>query len=382
MLRRPSPIRAAIAVATVCVMSSSLTPVSAQEPALEVFYRRLDPKEPFKYVWKGKAANSNAGVFRWEVPETEFGTNGMDRNFTGYCAEVLVPITAEKTYRFRTNSIYDVGNYGLKADDDKAPLVAQRRARYIQELFGRYYRDPVANAVGSDEAVAFQVALWELIQETEPAEGEAKRDLFGGDFRADYVPADAPAFVRTAQSYLDSLTGNDALFYENPALRGRELVRLMGIANAEGLVAQSQFALRYTGGGATGVAGGAVAVGGAGGLVGGGVGAPVGGVGGFGGGAGGGGFTTGTGTNSSSSSTPGSSTVTTPILGAPTVTTSTPPVGGPNTTPPPVSTISTPPIGGPNDTNPVPAPPAVLLGLIAVGTLGSWRLGSRLLGRK
>jgi hypothetical protein len=377
MLRCLFSVRVAVLAATVSLFASSLRPVAAQEPALEVFYRRLDPKEPFKYIWKGQAKNSNAGVFRWEVPESTFGTNGLDRNFTGYCAEVLVPITAEKTYRFRTNSLYDVANYGLKADDDKSALVAQRRARYIQELFGRYFRDPAAGGVGGDEAVAFQVALWEIIQETEPADGAAKFDLFGGDFRADYPRDEAPAFVRTAQTYLDSLTGNDALFYENPALRGRELVRLMGIPNAEGIKAQSQFALRYTGGGATGVAGGAVPFGGGGiGAIGGGVGGgPVGGVGGgFGGG--GGGFTTGNGGGGSTVVPNGSSTTTTPT---------TVPIGGSSTFAPPTPSSSSVPVGGPDNTtptNPVPAPPAVLLGLIAAGTLGSWRLGSRLLARK
>ena len=65
---------------------------SGQEPSLEVFYTKLEPKEEFKYKWKDKEVTANAGVLRWEVPETEFGTNGFDRNFTGYCSEVLVPI--------------------------------------------------------------------------------------------------------------------------------------------------------------------------------------------------------------------------------------------------------------------------------------------------
>src|SRR5829696_4628471 len=72
---------------------------SAQTPELEVYYKSLEPKEPFKYRWKGKEGVVTAGVFRWEVPAPErggtFGTGGLDRNFTGYCAEVLVPIVAD-----------------------------------------------------------------------------------------------------------------------------------------------------------------------------------------------------------------------------------------------------------------------------------------------
>jgi hypothetical protein len=357
----------------------TLSSAQAQTPALEVFYRKLEPREAFKFTWKGKASLVSAGVFRWEVPESAFGTNGLDRNFTGYCAEVLVPITADKTYRFRTNSLYDAANYGLKADDERAPLIAQRRTVLIQELFGRYFRDPAAGGVGGDEAVAFQIALWEIIQETEPADGAAKFDLFGGDFRADYPRDEAPAFVRTAQTYLDSLTGNDAVYYTNPALRGRELVRLMGIPNAEGVVAQSQFALRYTGGGATGGLGQTLTGGGVGGglPVGGLGGGTGGGTGGFGGG-GGGLLTNGGGTGGSTFPT------TNPVTP-----TGNPPVGGSSNSPPldpATSTSTSPPVGGPNTptdpTNPVPAPAGLLLGLVALGTVGSWRVGARILKSK
>ena len=314
-----------------------------QEPALEVFYTKLEPKEQFKYKWKGKEAVCSAGVFRWEVPQTEFGTNGLDRNFTGYCAEVLVPITADKTYRFRMNSIFAPENYGLAGRENSA-TIANRRAVAIKELFGRYYRDPIGKSVNTDEAVALQIALWEVIQETEPAEDQAKFDLFAGDFQANYARADAPAYVLKAQQYLDSLTGNDALYYENPDLKGRELIRLQGIENADKVVAQSQFALQYVNGGG-----------------------------------GGGGLLAGTGNNNGSGQTfPTTTPITTTTPPATTPIGSTPP----STTPP--TTTTTPPVGGPQGpgTNPVPAPAGLLLGFIALGTLGSWRLGARVLGTK
>jgi hypothetical protein len=367
-------VRALVAVLPLALLSQSR--VSGQEPALEVFYSKLEPKDEFKYKWKGKAAVSNAGVFRWEVPETEFGTNGLDRNFTGYCAEVLVPITAEKLYRFRVNSLYATTNYGL-ADDDKAVLAAQRRATYIQELFGRFFRDPVLKSVNPVEALALQVALWEVIQETEPAEGEPARDLFAGDFQADYDRAKAPAYVLKAQEYLDALTSNDALFYENPDLRGRELIRLMGIENAEKVVAQSQFALRFVGGGGAGTTSLSRALTG-GGFAAGGFGAPVAG---FGTGGGGGGFAGGGG-NGGGSTTPPST---------PPVSTEQPPTGGPQNPefpppqpPPPPEQPPSPPIPDLFDfpPSPVPAPAGLVLGAIALGTLGSWRLGVRLLGKK
>src|SRR5262245_39678956 len=157
-----------------CVASLTLvfalhTCANAQEPALEVFYTKLEPKELFKYKWKGEEGVVNAGVFRWEVPQTEFGTNGLDRNFTGYCAEIRVPIVANNLYRFRMNSLYDAKNYEGLAGMEQPALAAQKRAVYIKELFGRYFRDPVEKPVNADEAIALQVALWEVVQETEPA---------------------------------------------------------------------------------------------------------------------------------------------------------------------------------------------------------------------
>ena len=208
-----------------------------------------------------------------------------------------------------------------------------------------------------------------MIQESEPAEGEAKLDLFAGDFQANYPKADAPGYVLEAQGYLDSLTGNDGLFMENPDLKGRELVRLMGIENADKVVAQSQFALRYMGGGATGggfaralTSGGGFGVGGFG-ATGGGTSAGAG---------GGGGLIAPTGSNSGSSIPS-----TTPVTTTPTTT------NNPPTNTPPTTTGSTPPTNGPDTpTNPVPAPAGLLLGFIALGTLGSWRIGARVLGTK
>jgi len=355
MPRNRIPVAALGAVLVAITIHSA---ASGQTPALEVFYTKLEPKEQFKFKNKDKAATASAGVFRWEVPETDFGTNGLDRNFTGYCSEIMVPMTANKSYRFQIGSVAAPENYSV-ADSPEPERAAQRRVKYIQELFGRYYRDAQARAVNDDEAVGFQLALWELIQESEPADGEAKFDLFAGSFQANYPPDEVPASAKKAQEFLGSLSGNDALFFENPDLRGRELIRLKGIPNADGTIAQSQFALRYAGG--AGVGNGArplTATGG---------GAPVAGGGGGGGlpaiGGGGGLFTN---PNSGTQSFP----TTTPI-------TTTPP-----TTTPPTTTVTTPPVGGPDNPTPVPAPAGLILGAIALGTLSSWRLGVRVLRSK
>lgn len=399
MCRTAVRTRLAALVAALPVALLLQTRAVAQEPALEVLYTRLEPKEQFKYKYKAdgkfKEAVCSAGVFRWEVPRTEYGTNGLDRNFTGYCAEVLVPIVAEKTYQFRANNIYTPENYNLAGvAKEKTGDVANRRTRFVQELFGRHFRDPVLKSVNPTDAVAFQIALWEIIQEPEPAQGDLKLDLFDGDFQANYAKAEAPVYVTRAQEYLDTLTGKeDALLAENPDLRGRELIRLQGLPQADGSPTQSQFALRYKGGGAAGS--GALAralTAGGGGFAGGGGGAPLGGGGGFGGGnGGGGGFFSNPGNGTNNTTTPGNGTPVTPTT-PPTNTTTTPPVGGPNTPDDPDNPNNpdnpddpdnpTNPPGEPPPTNPVPAPAGLLLGAIALGTVGAWRFGARVFASK
>lgn len=337
----------------------------AQTPALEVFYNRLEPKESFKYKWKGEEKLCNVGAFRWEVPESDFATGGLDRNFTGYCAEILVPMYAGKLYRFQVQSLDDPQAYGLPATPEGA-TAATRRATLIRELFGRYYaKNPPA-----EDTFAFQVALWELTQETEPADGAAKFDVFAGDFQADYPKDEAPAFVTKAQQYLDSLTGDDTPYYTNEAIDRRELIRLQGIANAEGVVAQSQLALRYKNGGATApgagsTLGGNVAGGAGGGGTGGNPGGGGGGGSGLGGGTGGGGgLITGGGGGGSGGGGPGGGG---------------PGGGGPGgVTPPPTGGgHNKPPTGG-GKTTPVPAPAGIVLGILAMGAIASARIYTKL----
>jgi hypothetical protein len=330
----------------------------AQAPTLEAFYHRLEPKETFKYRWKGEDKLCNVGAFGWEIPPSTFSTGGLDRNFTGYCAEILVPITAGQTYRFQPIGLNEPQSYGLPATAEGAKL-ADQRATLIRELFGRYFRKTMT----ATDIFAFQVALWELNQEPQPQKGPVAFDLFAGEFQVNYPREEAPAFVRLAQDYLNSLTGDDTTFYTNEAIQGRELVRLQGIANAEGVVAQSQLALRYFngGGGGEGFGTGSGVGGGGGGLPGvpGGGGGPPGGSGGFGGGSGGGGGGLITGG--------GGGGVAPPSGGGGSV----PPGGGGGTLipPEPGGGNKKPPTGGGGSVTPVPAPPGVLLGLVAAGAI-------------
>ncbi len=391
-LRRSRARRFASAAIVVAALDGS--PVMAQQPQVQTadvwaHYRGLaDAKGTFAFKMDGTSYTKTVGALRWDVPEDRFTGAGFDRTFTAFCAEPLVGVTAGTTYRFDLQRPEDPAAYGLK-DDEAGRTEATLRGKYIRELFGRHYLTS-QNFQSPDNARAFQAALWELAFEKDLPKGEApdvqnRFSLGTGTLQSDYPPpAEAPTFVATAEDYLHSLTGDDAVFFSNPALAGRELVRMNGLTNTAGVVAQDQYALRTA---AAGAAGGAVAggvsgsLGGGGGGVGGtgtGFGAPVvggGGVGGFGGG--GGGIFAGNpgGTINSPPVSPPQSNVPPPPFSPPPI--NSPPPGSPPQSPPPPGPPNTPP--PPPDVppgpppNPVPAPAGLLLGGIAVLALAGRR---------
>jgi len=332
----------------------------AQAPPLEAFYQRLEPKTSFKYRWKGEEKICNVGAFRWEIAPSQFSTSGLDRNFTGYCAEILVPIYAGKSYRFQPQALNEPQAFGLPLTPEGNQL-ADQRSTLIRELFGRHFR----KEMNPNEVFALQVALWELSQEPQPKQGEVKFDLFAGEFIANYPIEEAPLFVNQAQEYLASLTNDDSSFYTNEAIGGRELIRLQGIPNAEGIIAQSQFALRYVNGPAPGGGdafgmGSGIMGGGRTGVPGGGSGGGLTGGGGLGGGnaGGGGGLITGGGSGSGNGTGGGSG-------GS----------GGGTLIPPaPGGGNKKPPSGGGGSITPVPAPPAVILAFLAGGAIIARRI--------
>ena len=285
--RRARRFAAAVAVAGVLDGGAAM----AQTPDILATYRGLDPQGRFAFKMNGEAHTKSVGALHWDVPAERLTAGGLDRSFTAFCAEPLVGVTAGTTYRFDVQSVDDPAAYGLP-NTEAGKAEAKLRGTMIRELFGRHYVNS-ANAQSADAAKAFQVALWEITYETvlPPGfdAGKAKFDLATGTFQSDY-PAGTPApqFVTVAQDYLKSLTGDDTVYY-GPGLAGRELVRMNGLPNAAGVIAQDQYALRaqaaVAAGGVSGpVVGGAGVTGGFGGGgsgIGGGFGgAPVGGGGG------------------------------------------------------------------------------------------------------
>lgn len=351
----------ASAVLVALALTGSLA--HAQNASFNALYQGADPKGEFAFTWKEKGKFAKpVGRLRWEVPPSEFSTGGVDRSFSGYCSEPLVPVVAGNLYRYEIQSPDMPEIYGLPTTDDGLRAAA-RRAQYVRELFGRYYQSTLSSndAIAPLAPLAFQAALWEVIHESEFPDVASPFDLFTGNFQANYPNLEqSPPYVQEAQRYVRSLTGDEiTTFYENTAVAGKELVHMKGLATEAGLVGQSQFGLRDQSGGAPGF-NGATAAGGTGfGALGGGAGSGLGngaggilpaalGAGGGGGGGGGG-----------NPNDP------------------TPPTETPPTDTPPTTTGGGPPTEEPDDpgtpgthTNvPVPGPAGIVLGAIAVGVI-------------
>lgn len=228
-------------------------------------YDGLGAKAAFTFKLDGVTYTRPVGRLNWTVAGS-FGTAGLERTFSTFCAEPLVGVTAGGTYPFRVTAPDDPAAL-RRADPGAAKHEAEVRATYLRELFARYFAE-ATDPADPDGARAFQVALWELATEAElPAPADPnppKFSLATGTFRSDYPDAArTPAFVARAEEYLRSLGGNDLSFAET--YPGRELVRLSGVPDESGARSQDQYALRLAeGGGGAGGEGGASGGGGGG----------------------------------------------------------------------------------------------------------------------
>ncbi len=394
--------------AAVSTTAFAATGAAQERPDVVLRYDGLTTRQTFKFKTDGGEHSKAVGGLGWQFPSSALATVGFDPAPVTFCIEPLVPITAGQEYGFTIDSFGKPRDFaGVKADKSGTEA-ADKRAKLVRELYAKHYAEAVRD---NGTASAFQVAVWELTTESQLPKAPAAYSLYSGTFQAVEPLAQAPAFVQTAEGYLKGLTGDDSGFATAPLLAGRELVRLSGANVATGEAAQAQVGLRNRGGvnnlvspfgdepqSFGGLGGGrAPSLNGLRSGVGGGVGG--GGGGGFGGGNGGG---FGGGNNSTPTSpptpgtdgnpggtnpiNPGSPPVSPPpgVPPIPPVPPVSPPPGVPPVSPPPPGVPPIPPIPPvppvpppPPDPDPVPAPPALLLGVIAAGVFGVRKLLKR-----
>lgn len=145
-----------------------------------------DSGHSYESTWAGKFLWTRSGG-------TEVGNPGHD--FTTFCIEMNQEINFGGTYT------YDVVSLDKGGTHFAGPGVGMGAARadLISELWGRHYSE----IVGNDTAAAFQIAVWEIVEDSN------NRNLRAGQFRIrDAGTRSAPAYVSLAQQWLDSLNGH------------------------------------------------------------------------------------------------------------------------------------------------------------------------------
>gem|GEM_PF-6521588 len=348
-----------------CMLVTALT-APAQEtipnPELKLNYRELTQRQQLQFKMKDSGELTRpVGILNWDFPPSEFAQLGFDTYPQTFCIEPLIPVVGGTNYGFNIDPFGQPRDFlGLK-DDEDGKRDSARRNKYVRELYGKHYSELLKKP--ETYGPAFQTALWELISETDvPANQNSPFDLTTGTFQSNYANLNAsPAHVQLAQTMLRGLNGDDTTFGTNPDLAGRQLVRLNGVKDADGVLAQAQIGLRNIGGtsnlisatsdsfgGASGP-GGSAPIGGIGGSplsgfggLGGGIGGGIGGGGGFigGGGIGGGGIGGGDSTPALVTETPLTNTVIPGGINP--ITTNTPLTSTQNTGPTnPITTVTT-----------------------------------------
>lgn len=151
------------------------------------------PEAVVTTVTDGVTDTAPAGVLKWTRsaanPGTYAGKPVAGQGFDAFCIE------PDQGFANLPNVSYKVVDLE-SAPEEGSPrgALGAAKADQIRELWGRF-----RSAIGSDgdKAAAFQVALWEIVVDTD-------HDVSGGAF---FVDDSTPAIKAQAQAWLDGLTG-------------------------------------------------------------------------------------------------------------------------------------------------------------------------------
>lgn len=166
----------------------------------------------FKFIYAGNTYDDqNTGAVTWQRVS---GSTAFDNSFQTFCIDVT------QTFNFNPSNPPSY-TYTLtplqNAPWDNAQHntgMGLAKAKLLSELWDNFH----SQVTNDDNSAAFQIAVWEIVFETS---GNAL-DLTSGNFKANYGTSQVqgyvklgseyvPTYVKTAQNWLNTLTGNGPL---------------------------------------------------------------------------------------------------------------------------------------------------------------------------
>ncbi len=185
------------------VLAAGLSCAFASAATVNATFNNVSPGSDGQFSLDSGANWGNsgsAGLFNWT--RTGGDWTGLQGNFLAFCTEL-------------TEHIGGGGNYTYTVDTiENAPTVlggmGAAKADQMRELFGRYYSPAFTFGLGSTQATAMQLCVWEISHEQ-----GGSLDVTAGT--AQFTNNDGAA-IALAQTYLSSLDGTGAHDYSIYAL--------------------------------------------------------------------------------------------------------------------------------------------------------------------
>jgi hypothetical protein len=169
--------------AAVVIIAVGLAGTTARASYVTATFSTVNPGEVVTITSGGKSETGWAGIYNFT--NASGYTTG---NIQGFCIDIAQAIYSGTTVTFNVDSLANAPVPG--------PAMGAKKADLVRELWGRDYA-----LIGTDnvKAAAFQIDIWEIINET-----SSTLDIRHGNF---FVSGVNSATLDQAQTWLNQLTG-------------------------------------------------------------------------------------------------------------------------------------------------------------------------------
>ena len=177
----------AIALAVASVICVAAMPARAD--FVTTTFSNVNPGEIVTITMNGASESGWAGVYNFT--NTSSNTGGLSSSFGGFCIDIGQDIYANQTVQFTVASL------------PNAPVPGKAMGLLRAELIGElWYQDYSLIGTSNSNAAAFQIAIWEIINETQTNNGKLDLNVLTGAFT---VSDSDTTTLNTANSWLGAL---------------------------------------------------------------------------------------------------------------------------------------------------------------------------------